>query len=74
MEKVTLGWVVKHPDGHPAYIDTFDYTRKGSIYRFMMIKWNSYDPNVRFPTHNSWKWYYRRGYRCVKAQIREGWE
>jgi hypothetical protein len=56
------GWVVKGPDNQ-LYYATFGKKMDESKQRFLTGVGSV-----------NWKPYYKAGYRCVKAQIREGWK
>jgi hypothetical protein len=60
--KTLYGYVVISPNGI-CHSDTYSRWRTLTIKLFM----RDLGKNV------TWKYFYRRGYRCVKAQIREGW-
>jgi hypothetical protein len=64
------GWIIKSPVkkvrmwGNDSFlISTFRPTKDGALRKFGFS-----------PPYKPWLDYYRRGYRCVKAQIREGWK
>lgn len=70
MEKVTKGWMIVK-DGR-TYPNTFNPRKAISIQ--IIMKNLSKKIDTPFDFLESWIAMMDDGYRCVKAQIREGWE